>query len=58
MGMREIAIGFIKNLSVYDKEKIKEMINHGVVCGLGFAKKNNVEPSALNEELKSIFKEK
>lgn len=53
--IRQIAINFIKTLSSDDKEKIKIMMNHGIICGSGYAIKNDIEPIQLNEELKLMF---
>lgn len=53
--IRQIAINFIKTLSLADKEKIKTMMNHGIICGSGYAIENDIEPIQLNEELKLMF---
>ena len=58
MEVRQIAINFIKTLSNNDKEKLKVMLAHGITCGADYAKKNNIEPLQLTEELKLIFEGK
>lgn len=58
MEVRQIAINFIKTLSSNDKEKLKVMLNHGIICGSDYAKQNGIEPIQLTEELKLIFEGK
>ena len=41
--IRQIAINFIKTLSSDDKEKMKTMMNHGIICGSGYAIKNGLQ---------------
>ena len=58
MEVRQIAINFIKTLSNNDKEKLKVMLAHGITCGVDYAKRNEIEPLQLTEELKLIFEGK
>lgn len=56
MDIREQIVKHIKNLSVQDREKLKTMVKHNVVCGSGIAKKLRISVEDLNGELKEIFK--
>lgn len=53
--IRVIAVNFIKKLKDTEKEKLKVMLNHGIVCGADFARENEIEPYQLTHELKLIF---
>ena len=55
MEVRQIAINFIKTLSENEKQKLKTMLSHGVLCGADYARQNEIEPVQLNEELKLVF---
>ena len=48
--IRQIAINFIKTLSLADKEKIKTMMNHGIICGSGYAIENGTELQHSNRK--------
>ncbi len=57
MEMRNIAIAYIKQLSsIKEKERLKSMVEHGVICGSDFARKHDITPEQLTNELKLIFK--
>jgi|GEM_PF-5930892 len=55
MEMRTAAISFIKTLSETDREKIRDMLSRGVVCGADFARMQGIDPMLFNEELKLVF---
>ena len=55
METRVAAIEFIKSLSEHDKEEMRKMISHGVMCGADFARMNGIDPFLFNEELKLVF---
>ena len=57
MDMRNIAVAYIKQLSsIKEKEKLKNMVEHGIICGADFARKHEITPEQLTNELKLIFK--
>lgn len=57
METRNIAIAYIKQLpSIIYKDKLKQMIEHGVICGADFARQHGITPEQLTNELKLIFK--
>lgn len=33
MDIRQIAIGYIKTLSVDEQNRVKDMLDHGIICG-------------------------
>ena len=51
-----MAIAYIKQLPSMYKEKLKNMVEHGVICGADFAKQHDITPEQLTNELKMIFK--
>ena len=58
METRAAAINFIKSLSESDKERIKSMLSHGIICGADFARQNEIEPAVFSEELRLVFEGK
>ena len=56
MEIRNVAIAYIKQLPSIYKEKLKNMVEHGVICGADFAKQHDITPEQLTNELKLIFK--
>ena len=56
MGIRDHIVKYIKGLSIQDREKLKSMIEHDIVCGSGIAEKLGISVEDLNGELKKIFK--
>ena len=56
LSMREIAINYIRNVKPIEKENMKTMLYHGVVCGKDYAQLNGIDPEQLTNELKLIFK--
>lgn len=55
MDVRQIAIDFLKSLTAAQRDRVREMLGHGIVCGADFARENCIEPAQLSEELKLIF---
>lgn len=53
--IRELAINFLKKFSFSERESLKNMVNHGIICGYDYAQQNRVSPMLFNEELKLIF---
>ena len=58
MKTRQVAINFIKTLSTAEKDKMKTMLAHNVLCGTDYARKNEIEPVQFTNELKLIFEGK
>lgn len=56
MDIREQIVKYIKNLSNQDREKLKTMVKHNIICGSGVAEKLGISVEDLNGELKEIFK--
>jgi len=56
METRVAAIDFIKSLSKTDKEKIKTMLEHGIICGADYARQCGLNPQLFSDELKEVFK--
>ena len=55
MDIRQIAIGYIKTLSLDERNRVKDMLDHGIICGADYARMNGVAPTELSRELKLIF---
>ena len=55
METRAAAINFIKSLSESDKERVKSMLSHGIICGADFARQNEIKPAVFSEELRLVF---
>lgn len=55
MDIREQIVKYIKSLSIKDREKLKSMIEHNIICGSGIAEKLGISTEDLNGELKKIF---
>ena len=58
METRVAAINFIRSLSESDKDKIKSMLSHGIICGADYARQNELDPSVFSAELKLVFEGK
>lgn len=58
MDIRQIAIGYIKTLSVDDRGRVKDMLDHGIICGADYARQNELDPSVFSAELKLVFEGK
>lgn len=57
MSIREIAVKYIKSLSQPERNALKNMVEKGLVCCHSYAKKHNLTPEMLTNELKAIFEE-
>lgn len=55
METRAAAISYIKSLTESDKERIKTMLSHGIMCGADYARQHNIEPALFSQELKLVF---
>ena len=55
METRIAAINYIKSLSESDKEKVKSMLLHGIICGADYARQSGIDPQLFTNELKSVF---
>lgn len=53
--MKQTVINYIKSLTSFEKEKLKVMLKHNIVCGSGFAKFHNLDIVKFNNELKLIL---
>ncbi len=58
METRVAAINYIKSLSEMDKEKVKSMLSHGIVCGADYARQQGIDPLLFADELRLIFRGK
>lgn len=58
METRVAAINYLKSRSEKDREKIKVMLEHGIICGADFARQNGLDPQLFSDELKLVFKGK
>lgn len=58
METRVAAINYIKSLSETDKEKVKSMLSHGIVCGADYARQQGIDPLLLADELRLVFRGK
>lgn len=58
METRVAAINFIKSLSESDKDKIKSMLSHGIICGADYARQSELDPQIFSDELKLVFEGK
>lgn len=56
MDIREQTVKYIKSLSIKDRLKLKQMINHNIVCCSGLVKQLKISLEDFNTELRSIFK--
>lgn len=48
-------VSFIKTLSPSEKEGMRTMMRHGILCGMGYAKANGIDPVLFNEELMAVL---
>jgi len=55
MNVKECVVNCIKTLTAKDKNQIKIMLNHGVLCCVDYAKSHNIDPVLFNEELKQTL---
>ena len=55
METRVAAINYIKTLSDNDKNKIKSMLGHGIICGADYARQNELDPQVFSDELRLVF---
>ena len=55
MEMREAAVVFLRTLSEDDRQRIKNMLLHGIVCGADFARENELNPMQFADELRLVF---
>ncbi len=52
---RQYVVSFIKTLSPSEKEGMRIMTRHGILCGIGYAKANGIDPVLFNEELMAVL---
>ena len=57
MDTRKVIVDYIKAFDTKDKERLKVMLSHGIVCGAGFANEHGIDVTLFNKELKSILEE-
>lgn len=57
MDIRKVIVDYIKPFDSKDKERLKTMLSHGIICGAGFANEHNVDVVFFNSELKKILEE-
>lgn len=55
METRVAAIDYLKTLTKDEKERVKTMLSHGVICGADYARQNGLDPQLFTEELKLVF---
>lgn len=51
-----MAIAYIKQLPSIYKDRLKNMVEHGIICGADFAREHEITPEQLTNELRLIFK--
>ena len=56
MEIRNVAIAYIKQLPSIYKDRLKNMVEHGIICGADFAREHEITPEQLTNELRLIFK--
>jgi len=56
MKPREIAVAYIKSLNIIERNHLKTMLDHGIICGTDWAISHEIEPKQLTDELKKIFR--
>lgn len=57
MEVRKVVVDYIKTMNVKDKERLRVMLSHGIVCGAGFANERGIDVAIFNKELKSVLEE-
>lgn len=57
MEIRKVVVDYIKTMNTKDKERLKVMLSHGIVCGAGFANERGIDVTFFNNELKSVLEE-
>ena len=57
MDFRSIVVDYIKTFDKKDKERLKVMLSHGIVCGAGFANERGIDVAFFNNELKAVLEE-
>lgn len=55
MDIKECVINYIKSLSSEDRKKVKTMLDHDIICCLGYSREHNIDPVLFNQELKSVL---
>lgn len=55
METRVAAINYIKTLSENDRQKVKEMLSRGIICGADWARQNGINPMLFSDELRLVF---
>lgn len=58
MDTRSVAIAYIKTLTPGEREHVRDMLSHGIICGADYARMNGVDPATMTQELKRIFEVK
>ena len=54
--IRTTAVQYLKSISEDERKNLKTMLNNGIKCCIGYAKRNKINPDVFNQELLSIFK--
>ena len=57
MDVRKIVVDYIKTLDRKDKDRLKVMLSHGIVCGAGFANERGIDVAFFNNELRNVLEE-
>lgn len=55
MEARQAAINYVKSMTTNERQKLKAMLSHGILCGKDCAVQNEVNPVVFNAELKAIL---
>ena len=58
MELRQAVINFVKTLTNSEKEKMLEMLNHGILCGADYARMSEIEPEIFSADLKRVLEGK
>ena len=58
MDTRSVAIAYIKTLTPGEREHVRDMLSHGIICGADYARMNGIAPTEMSRELRQIFEVK
>lgn len=58
MELRQAVINFVKTLTNSEKEKMLEMLNHGIICGADYARMSDNDPAVFSADLQRVLEGK
>ena len=53
-----MAINYVKTLTPGEREHVRDMLSHGIICGADYARMNGIAPTEMSRELRQIFEVK